>query len=151
MTMLFYQKFWNIIGPQVVYMVNDFISSGMLDPCLNKINICLIPKAERPRSMKKFRPISLFNVSYKIISKVLCQRLKRLLPKVISETQSAFYAGRVISNNILVSQEAFYALTTKDNCKKNFMAVKKDMSKAYDRVEWNFLEALICKMGFAEI
>lgn len=54
---------------------------------------------------------------------------------MISETQSTFVAGRVISDNILVAQEAFHALNTKDNCKKNFMAIKMDMSKAYDREE----------------
>lgn len=73
---LFYQKLWHIIGSQVVSMVQDFMTSGSFDPCLNEVNICLIPKVERSRAMKEFRPISLCNVSYKIISKVLCKRLR---------------------------------------------------------------------------
>ena len=100
--------------------------------------------------MAEFRPISLCNVSYKIISKILCSRLKELLPKLISETQSAFVAKRLITDNILLAQEAFHALRTNLMCKAKFVAIKTDMSKAYDRVEWDFLEALLLKMGFAE-
>ncbi|KAF8093414.1 hypothetical protein N665_0383s0044 [Sinapis alba] len=79
---------------------------------------------------------------------VLCQRLKRYLPSIISETQSAFVAGRVIADNILLAQEAFHALRTNNKCKNEFMAIKTDMSKAYNRVEWDFLEAVMGKKGF---
>lgn len=150
MTALFYQKFWHIIRAQVVNMVQNIMTSGIMDSKSSKVNICLIPKTERPRAMKEFRPISLCNVSYKIISKVLCQRLKQVLPSLVSEKRSAFVAWRVISDNILVAQEAFHALNTKDSCKTDFIAIKTDMSKAYDIVEWCFLETLMRKMSFAE-
>jgi len=67
---------------------------------------------------------------------------------LISETQSAFVARRLITDNILVAQEMFHALRTNQSCKSKFMAIKTDMSKAYDRVEWGFLRALMEKMGF---
>ena len=98
--------------------------------------------------MTELRPISLCNVGYKIISKVLCQRLKICLPRLISETQSAFVAGRLISNNILIAQEIFHGLRTNKSCQNKFMAIKTDMSKAYDRIEWSFIEVLLHKMGF---
>ncbi|KAG7600109.1 Ribonuclease H domain [Arabidopsis suecica] len=150
MTAFFYQKFWDLTGPDLVKVVQDFHSSGSFDRRLNETNICLIPKKDRPRKMAEFRPISLCNVSYKVISKVLSSRLKKLLPDLISETQSAFVSGRLITDNILIAQENFHALRTNPACKKKFMAIKTDMSKAYDRVEWSFLQALMLKMGFAQ-
>ncbi|XP_056864326.1 uncharacterized protein LOC130511383 [Raphanus sativus] len=135
MTALFFQHSWHIIKKELLELVNDFITSAELDTRLNMTNICLIPKTERPTRMKELRPISLCNVGYKIISKVLCQRLKACLPSLISETQSAFVAGRLISDNILIAQEMFHGLRTNKACQNKFMAIKTDMSKAYDRVE----------------
>ncbi|CAA7014604.1 unnamed protein product [Microthlaspi erraticum] len=150
MTSLFFQSFWEVTAQDIISMVKDFFTSSSFDKRLNSTNICLIPKTERPKEMSEFRPISLCNVSYKIISKILCKRLKRYLPKLISETQSAFVARRLITDNILIAQEAFHALRTNPSCKSKFMAIKTDMSKAYDRVEWSFLEALMLKMGFSD-
>ena len=142
-----FQHCWHIIKTDLPEMVNDFLTSGTLDTRLNMTNICLIPKTERPTRMTELRPISLCNVGYKIISKVLCQRLKVCLPSLISETQSTFVLGRLISDNILIAQEMFYGLRT-NRCKDKFMAIKTDMSKAYDRVEWIFIQQLLSKMGF---
>lgn len=150
MTGLFYQRFWKETAKDIATYVHDFFESDVFDRRLNETNICLIPKNARPREMAEFRPISLCNVCYKIISKILCTRLKRFLPSLISETQSAFVARRLITDNVLVAQEMFHTLKTNESCKKRFMAVKTDMSKAYDRVEWNFIEALMLKMGFLE-
>ncbi|CAA7024087.1 unnamed protein product [Microthlaspi erraticum] len=150
MTSLFYQQFWEVTARDIICMVRGFFEGNGLDARLNQTNICLIPKTERPRDMTEFRPISLCNVSYKIVSKILCNRLKRCLPKIISETQSAFVAKRLITDNILIAQEAFHALRKNSMCKTKYVAIKTDMSKAYDRVEWSFLKALMLKLGFAE-
>ncbi|CAA7030770.1 unnamed protein product [Microthlaspi erraticum] len=150
MTALFYQKFWDILKQDITKMVNDFLVEGTIVAGMNETNICLIPKKDKPQEMSQFRPISLCNVSYKIISKLLCQRLKRIFPNFISETQSAFVAGRQITDNILIAQELFHALRTNPGGRTKRMAIKTDMSKAYDRVEWEFIEAVMRKMGFAE-
>jgi len=135
MTALFFQHSWHIIKTDLVELVNNFLLTGELDTRLNITNICMIPKTERPTRMTELRPISLCNVGYKIISKVLCQRLKICLPSLISETQSAFVAGRLISDNILIAQEMFHGLRANKACQGKFMAIKTDMSKAYDRLE----------------
>ena len=128
MTALFFQYSWHIIKEDLVDMVNNFLVTGQMDPRLNITNICMIPKTERPTRMTELRPI-------KIISKVLCQRLKICLSALISETQSAFVPGRLISDNIFIAQEMFHGLRTNKACQGKYMAIKTDMSKAYDRVE----------------
>ncbi|CAA7042876.1 unnamed protein product [Microthlaspi erraticum] len=131
MMALFFQRSWPLIKTDMVGFINDFLTSDKFDERLNRTNICLIPKTERPTRMTELRPISLCNVGYKIVSKVLCQRLKKVLPQLISETQSAFVPGRLISDNILIAQEMFHGLRTNKSCKGKYMAVKTDMSKAY--------------------
>ena len=80
MTALFYQKFWDIVKEDLTLMVNKFLFEGTVATGLNDTNICLIPKTTRHNEMAQFRPISLCNISYKIISNVLCQRLKKVIP-----------------------------------------------------------------------
>ena len=116
MTTLFFQHSWHIVKKDLVDMVNNFLVSGIMDTRLNITNIFMIPKTEMPTRMTKLRPISLCNVGYKIISKVLCQRLKICLPSLISETQSVFVPRWLISDNILIAQEMFHGLQTNKAC-----------------------------------
>lgn len=80
MNALFYQKFWNIVGDDVVVTVLVFLNSGNMDPDVNYTHIIIIPKIKSPEKMSDYRPISLCNVIYKIISKVSANRLKQILP-----------------------------------------------------------------------
>lgn len=146
----FYQKFWSIVSEDITNLVKGFFSTGSFDAHLTDTNIVLVPKKQNPKYMTELRPISLCNVSYKIVSKVLANRLKEVIDKLISETQSAFIPGRLISENIMISYEIMYFMKRKTKGKKGWMALKLDMSKAYDRVEWSYVKAVLQNMGFEE-
>lgn len=106
-----------------------------MDVDFNYTYIALIPKNTNPVCVNEFQPINLCNVAYKIVSKVLANKLKIILPNIISSSQSAFIPGRLITDNILA---AYKMLHTMQSCiwgKKGFMAVKLDINKAYDQVE----------------
>jgi hypothetical protein len=124
------------------------VSTATLE--LNMTHVALIPKVKQPTSVTEFRPISLCNVIYKLIFKVLANRLKIFLPHIIAPTQSAFIPGRLISDNVLAAYETLHTMHTGMKGKNGFMAMKLDISKAYDRVEWGFLEAVMKRMGFGE-
>ena len=85
MSAIFYQKYWNIVGNDVTSMVLNVLNFDNPMTKLNKTNITLVPKVKQPTKMKDFRPISLSNVAYKLISKVLANYLKLVLPQLISE------------------------------------------------------------------
>ena len=103
MNALFHQKFWHVVGDTVINAVLDFLNFGYMVPKTNYTHIVLIPKIKSPEKISDFHPINLCNVIYKIISKVLANRLKQILPYIISLTQSAFVPRRLITNNVLVA------------------------------------------------
>ena len=138
------------MGETITMAVLDFLNSGNMVPDINHTNIVLIPKVKNPEKMSDFRPISLCNVIYKIISKVLANRLKQVLPQIISLTQSAFVPGRFITDNVLVAYETLHTMHCKKKGKKGSLALKLDISKAYDHVEWPFLKEIMHKLGFPE-
>ena len=111
------------------------LNSRSILKSINHTFITLIPKVQNPEKVTNFRPISLCNVIYKIISKVLANRLKPMLHSIISKTQSAFIADRLITDNILIAFESLHHMKTNCTGKKGFMAMKLDMSKAYNKVE----------------
>jgi hypothetical protein len=145
---LFYQSFWSLIGGEVTAAVLSSLNSGKIFQAINHTYITLIPKVKSLESMTDYRPISLCNVVYKIISKVIANRLKCVMPQVISETQSAFVPGKLITDNILIAFETLHHMKHHMHGKQGSMALKLDMSKAYDRVEWLYLLAVMQQMGF---
>lgn len=98
--------------------------------------------------MTQFRPFSLCNVLYKILAKVIANQFRGVIEKCIDGTQSAFVPGRSISDNVLLAYEILHMLKHKRLGKKGYMAVKLDISKAYDRVEWNFIREIMIQMRF---
>lgn len=103
--------------------------------CVNDTFITPIPKVKFPQKVGNYIPISLCNVIYKIIAKVLANRLKFIMLEVISPNQSGFVFGRLITNNVLIAYETLNSLTIKGQVNNRFMALKLDMRKAYDKVK----------------
>jgi hypothetical protein len=128
--------------------VQNFFRSGFLLKELNHTHLALIPKIENPSKVSHFRPISLSNFAYKIISKILANRLKPLLKKIISPHQSAFLQGRSIHDNSILAHELFHSMKKKRG-RGGLMALKLDMEKAFDRLEWSFLAKVFSCLGFS--
>lgn len=145
---LFFQKYWHIVGRDVQKFALQVLNNNLEPNNLNKTFIVLIPKGKNPTSPKDYRPISLCNVVMKIITKVIANRVKQTLPEVIDMEQSAFVQGRLITDNALIAMECFHWLKKKRKGKKGVMALKLDMSKAYDRLEWSFVEQVLKSMCF---
>ncbi|KAB2635662.1 ribonuclease H protein [Pyrus ussuriensis x Pyrus communis] len=148
---IFYQSFWEYIHEDVNVLVSALMQ-GMISPIsINATHIVLIPKVPHPESVSQFRPISLCNHSFKVLSKVLANRLKVILPNLISPSQNAFVTGRQIQDNIGIAHEMFHFLKGRTTKSKFELGIKLDMQKAYDIVEWDFLNAVMERMGFCSM
>lgn len=136
-----------IIKFDVIEAVQDFFKGAVLPQAYTSTTLVLIPKIPKPSSFGDMRPISLCNFTYKIISKILTDRLATILPMLISHEQTGFVKGRLIHENIALAHEL-----AADLDKKTFggnVIFKVDMAKAYDRMEWEFLIAVMTKFAFS--
>ncbi|CAN1806454.1 Transposon TX1 uncharacterized 149 kDa protein [Linum perenne] len=147
----FYHEFWDLVAPDLIAAVIDFFESIDILPALNHTWIALLPKVVEVKTMKEIRPIGLCNVPYKVISKILTKRLGRILPTIISPTQNGFVQGRAIADNMLIAHEIMHFMAGRTSGKTKYMALKLDMEKAYDRIEWPFLFTTMRMMGFGEL
>ena len=111
----------------------------------NSAFLTLIPKEKGAISFSRFRPVSLCNLSYKIITKIIANRLKKILPRIIPENQGGFIKGRKIQGNILLVQEAIHSSFQN---KKEGMVIKLDLANAFDRVRHDFLFLVMKKLDF---
>ena len=144
----FYQRFWPLLGNDVYQTCSKWLNMNAIPQATNETIITLIPKIDCPTTMKDFRPISLCNVLYKIMAKVLANRLKLLLPSIINESQSAFVPRRSITDNVIATFEVIHHMKRKSQSNVGEVALKIDISKAYDRIKWGYLRAIMLKMGF---
>ncbi|KAH9724450.1 reverse transcriptase domain-containing protein [Citrus sinensis] len=145
----FFQKHWQTVGSGVIDTCLHILNAqGDVTP-LNHTYIALIPKVAKPKKVTDFRPISLCNVIYRIVAKTMANRLKQILHQVISPTQSAFIPNRLITDNIIIGYECLHKIRHNKSTKKGVVALKLDISKAYDRVEWRFLEQTMGQLGFS--
>ena len=146
---LFYQKYWDKVNTDVISVCLRILNQGESVDCLNDTLIALTPKVDRPERIKQFRSISLCNVIYNIVAKCLADRMRRSLVGVVFETQSAFVPGRMIHDNAIVGYEGLHCIRKNYYGNGASLALKLDMAKAYDRVEWAFIEGAMLKMGYS--
>ena len=144
----FFKRFWHIVGEELTHEVLQAINTRKIPNGRNDTNVVLTPKVDNPKLITQFRPISLCNVEYKIISKMLANRLKKILPELISPTHSAFVPGRLITDNVLIAYECFHSIKKRTHGSNGICVVKLDMLKAYDRVEWDFLRQMMMRLRF---
>lgn len=146
---IFYKQMWSTVGDEMVRAFTSFFHLGSMPKEVNSSLIVLIPKTSNPSSVNHYRPISLCDVVYKVISKLLVSKLRPLLDKIISPAQSAFIPNRWIVENQVIVQEILHSFKTRKT-KPGLMAVKLDLQKAYDRVNWKFIQAVFLHLGFNE-
>lgn len=147
-TASFFQSCWEIVGPDVVSAVEQFFNGAFLPRSVTATSIVLLPKIAAPRSWSDYRHISLCNVTNKIFTKILTARLAPILPLAIAPNQSGFIRGRLLNDNVLLAQELVHELNRCSPAPN--VAIKIDMLKAYDRVQWPFLIKVMRRMGFPE-
>ncbi|KAL5813119.1 hypothetical protein ACOSQ3_028069 [Xanthoceras sorbifolium] len=145
---LFFQKFWGVVGDKVIQALLAVLNNGADIGEMSRAVVALIPKVKSPIKISDFRPISLCNVTYKLVAKVLANRLKLVLNDIIASSQSAFVPERLITDNVVVGFECLHHLNNRRKGSKGLAALKLDMSKAYDRVEWVFLQKMMEKLSF---
>lgn len=128
-------------------MVKESLENKKMLGVLNSTLLNLIPKKEGADNLDSFRPIALCIVVYKIITKLIADRLKICLPAMISEEQGGFVAGKKILDGIVIASKVVHSM---HNSKDKAMFVKLDMAKAYDRVKWIFLQNILLAFGFSQ-
>ena len=148
LTSEFYQKFWEVLGPKLVETLNACKERGYLSQSQRRGVITLLEKKGKDSTkIKNWRPVSLMNIDYKILTKSLAKRIEKCLPSIINNDQSGFLKGRYIGEGIRFVEDLI------DNFDTNNIPgilVQLDFAKAFDSIEWNFLYATLTKFGFGD-
>lgn len=142
----FYQTYGEVIKNDVTNAVLEFFTSNWISPNWNANTVVLVPKVPNADTISQFRPIAMANFKFKIISKILADRLALILPYIVSKEQRGFIKGRQIKDCICLTSEAINMLY-----KKSFggnLAIKIDIAKAFDTIDWNFLLKVLKSFGF---
>lgn len=132
----FFKHCWEIVHQDVLDAVLDFFRAPALSQSFTSTMITLVPKVQGAQAWTDFRPISLCNVTNKIISKLLYSRMSTVVGRLISPSQSGFVPGKMIADNILLAQELTHSLNLPT--RGGNVILKLDMAKAYDRVAFLF-------------
>ena len=129
--------------------IKEVFLSQKVPEYLNQTLVFLIPKQPDPETVSQYRPISLCNTIYKVVSKIIVLRLLPLLPSLISPMQTAFLERRRGTNNVIIAQELIYSLRKRKGT-TGYMVMKVDLEKAYDRLEWSSIKMVLEHFGFSE-
>lgn len=143
--MKFFSLCWQTIKVDLMRIFHSFFLENKLESCLKHNFIALVPKKKEAEEIRDYRPISLVGSVYKIISKVLAERLKTTLPRLISPNQSSFVEGRQILDGILIANEC---VDSRAKSGIPGLVCKLDFEKAFDNVSWEFINEVLFHMGF---
>lgn len=143
LTSCFYQSYWDIIGKEGTENALNILNINNNVSPINKTFICLIPKVRKPTIPSDYPHISLYNMILKIITKTISNKIKPMLNNIIQRNQSSFTPGSLITDNIILTFEAFHTLNKNTSTNKWRVAMKLDMAKTYDTMEWTFIEKLL--------
>ncbi|KAJ9701371.1 hypothetical protein PVL29_006637 [Vitis rotundifolia] len=144
-TLAFWQACWDFLKEEIVELFKEFYEQRSFVKSLNTTFLTLIPKKGGAEDLGDFRPISLLGGLYKLLAKVLANRLKKVLDKLVSEDQNAFVRGRQILDASLIANEVVDYWKKR---KEKGLICKLDIEKAYDSINWSFLMKVLSKMGF---
>jgi hypothetical protein len=144
---IFYQSQWDLVGRDLCSLVKSIFADPSRMRPINETLITLIPKVDHATSLRNFRPISLCNVSYKVVTKIIATRLNQVMEHLISPAQASFVPNRHSSDNIIIFQEVVHSMRIKKRG-KGWMAIKIDFEKAYDRLKWLFVKDTLDDIGF---
>ncbi|XP_074305090.1 uncharacterized protein LOC141640025 [Silene latifolia] len=145
---IFFHNCWHFIKHDVIGTALAILNGNSSPEFLNKTFLVLIPKSSAPEMVDNFRPISLCNVIMKIITRCITNRWKKFMGKLVGDFQNVFVPGRNIGDNILITNEILQKISSSKIGRMGRMAFKVDMSKAYDRLYWNFIRGTLVLMGF---
>jgi hypothetical protein len=144
----FFQHYWDIISIDVINAVLEFFNTNWILPGFNSNIIALLPKTPDATSIDQYRPIAMANFKFKIISKIIADRLASLMPGIVSEEQKGFIHERNIKDCLCIASEATNLLHNKSF--GGNLALKIDIAKAFDTLDWNFLLKVLKSFGFNE-